>query len=60
MNWWASQRSRFSNREGRLDRVRVLRRVLSDMHPTEAMEMLTTKLRKTRTNAEFLIGMNMS
>jgi transcription termination factor Rho len=43
-----------------VERVRVLRRVLSDMHPTEAMEMLTTKLRKARTNAEFLIGMNMS
>jgi len=43
-----------------LDRVRVLRRVLSDMHPTEAMEMLTTRLRKTKSNAEFLLGMNMS
>lgn len=43
-----------------LDRVRVLRRVLSDMHPTEAMEMLTTRLRKAKSNAEFLLGMNMS
>jgi len=43
-----------------LDKVRILRRVLSDMHPTEAMEMLTTRLRKTRSNAEFLLSMNMS
>ena len=43
-----------------MDRVRILRRVLSDMHPVEAMEMLTTRLRKTKTNAEFLLGMNMS
>src|SRR5437870_8573895 len=29
-----------------VDRVRILRRVLSDMHPVEAMEMLTTRLRR--------------
>ncbi len=43
-----------------LDRVRMLRRVLADMHPTEAMELLTTRLRKTKSNAEFLLSMNMS
>jgi transcription termination factor Rho len=43
-----------------LERVRILRRVLADMHPVEAMEMLTTRLRKTRSNAEFLMSMNMS
>ena len=42
-----------------VDRVRMLRRVLADMHPVEAMELLTTRLRKTKTNAEFLISMNM-
>ncbi len=42
-----------------LDRVRMLRRVLADMHPTEAMELLTTRLRKTKSNAEFLLSMNM-
>jgi hypothetical protein len=30
------------------------------MHPTEAMELLTTRLRKTKSNAEFLMTMNMS
>ncbi len=46
--------------EDEVDRVRALRRVLSDMHPTEAMELLTSRLRKGKTNAEFLLGMNMS
>ena len=42
-----------------VDRVRTLRRVLADMHPVEAMEMLTTRIRKTKSNAEFLMSMNM-
>src|SRR6202011_2138246 len=29
-----------------LERVRMLRRVLADMHPVEAMELLTTRLKK--------------
>jgi transcription termination factor Rho len=43
-----------------VERIRILRRVLSDMHPVEAMEMLTQRLRKTKSNAEFLLSMNMS
>ncbi len=43
-----------------VERVRMLRRVLADMHPVEAMELLTTRLRKTKSNAEFLMSMNMS
>jgi transcription termination factor Rho len=43
-----------------VERIRILRRVLSDMHPVEAMEMLTNRLRKTKSNAEFLMSMNMS
>jgi transcription termination factor Rho len=43
-----------------IERIRILRRVLSDMHPVEAMEMLVTRLRKTKSNAEFLMSMNMS
>jgi transcription termination factor Rho len=45
---------------GEVERVRILRRVLSDMHPVEAMEMLVSRLRKTGSNAEFLMSMNMS
>ncbi|MBI3411937.1 MAG: transcription termination factor Rho [Planctomycetes bacterium] len=43
-----------------VERIRILRRVLSDMHPVEAMEMLVTRLRKTKSNAEFLMSMNMT
>jgi transcription termination factor Rho len=43
-----------------LERVRTLRRVLADMHPVEAMELLTSRLRKTKSNAEFLMSMNMA
>jgi len=43
-----------------LDRVRTLRRVLADMHPVEAMELVTNRMRKTKSNAEFLMSMNMS
>jgi transcription termination factor Rho len=40
-------------------RVCVLRRVLSDMNAPEAMELLITRMQKTKTNAEFLMSMNM-
>src|SRR6516225_1993076 len=43
-----------------VERVRTLRRVLADMHPVEAMELMTSRLRKTKSNAEFLMSMNMS
>ncbi len=38
-------------------RVCMLRRVLNDMNPPDAMELLTTRLGKTKTNAEFLMSM---
>ena len=41
-----------------LARVTVLRRVLADMHPVEAMELLVARAKKTKSNAEFLISMN--
>jgi transcription termination factor Rho len=42
-----------------VERTRVLRRVLADMHPVEAMELLVNRLKKTGSNAEFLLGMNL-
>lgn len=42
-----------------LKRIWVLRRVLNDMNPVEAMELLTGRLRRTRSNAEFLMSMNL-
>ena len=38
-------------------RVSALRRVLGEMNPPDAMEKLTTQLKKTKTNAEFLMGL---
>ena len=43
-----------------LERIWVLRRVLNDMNPVEAMELLTSRMRKTKTNEEFLMTMNLS
>ena len=40
-------------------RVCVLRRVINEMNPPDAMELLVTRLKKTKTNAEFLMSMNM-
>jgi transcription termination factor Rho len=39
------------------NRIIVLRRVLSQLSPTEAMELLLDKLSKTRTNSDFLDSM---
>ena len=36
----------------------ALRKVLSDMQPVEAMELLIGRLKKTKSNAEFLMSMN--
>src|SRR6202011_615373 len=43
-----------------LRRTYILRRVLNDMNPVEAMELLTGRMRKTKSNAEFLMSMNLS
>jgi transcription termination factor Rho len=41
-----------------LNRIYGLRRIMQGVPPSEAMEMLITRLRKTRTNAEFLMSLN--
>jgi transcription termination factor Rho len=38
-----------------IQRIWMLRKVLNEMDPVEAMEMLIQKMRKTRVNAEFLL-----
>ena len=45
--------------EEELRKVYVLRRVLSDMNPVEAMELLLNRMVKTKTNHEFLNSMNL-
>ncbi|MGL4555548.1 MAG: transcription termination factor Rho [Gemmataceae bacterium] len=42
-----------------LKRMYVLRKVLSDMNPTEVMELLTSRMARTKSNAEFLTSMNL-
>ena len=42
--------------EEEYDRVCQVRRVLSQMNPADAMDLLTTRLKKTKTNAEFLMS----
>ena len=43
-----------------LRRTWILRKVLHDMNPIEAMELLVTRMGKTQSNAEFLMGMNLT
>ncbi|MEM7455737.1 MAG: transcription termination factor Rho [Planctomycetota bacterium] len=38
------------------DRICMMRRILCEMNPPDAMDKLTTRLKKTKTNAEFLLG----
>ena len=40
-------------------RVCILRRVINEMNPPDAMELLVSRLQKTNSNAEFLMSMNM-
>lgn len=43
-----------------IKRMWMLRKVLNEMNPTEAMELLKNRLAKTKTNAEFLMTMNIT
>lgn len=46
--------------EEELRLVWILRRVLNDMNPVEAMELLTNRMQRTKTNDEFLQSMNLT
>ncbi|QDU81527.1 hypothetical protein Pla110_32690 [Polystyrenella longa] len=46
--------------EEELRRVWILRRVLNDMNPVDAMELLLNRIQKTKTNEEFLLSMNLT
>ena len=41
-----------------IKRLWILRKVLNDMNPVEAMEMLKAKLKQTSSNVEFLLALN--
>jgi len=42
-----------------LDLVYRLRKILADMNPVEAMEMVKSRMKKVKSNAEFLMTMNL-
>ena len=44
--------------EDELKRIWLMRRVLNDLNTVDAMELLLEKLKKTKTNAEFLMMIN--
>ena len=41
-----------------LNRIWILRKVLNELNPVEAMELLVDRLSKTKGNSEFLASMN--
>lgn len=41
-----------------LQRIYVLRRVVADMNPVEAMEFVKNQMANTQSNEEFLVSMN--
>ncbi len=41
-----------------ISRVWILRKLLNELNPAEAMELLVDRLSKTKSNAEFLMSMN--
>ncbi len=45
--------------EEELRLIWILRRVLNDMNPVEAMELLVNRMRRTKTNEEFLMSMQL-
>lgn len=44
--------------EDEYDQICRVRRLLSEMSPTDAMDKLTSRLRKEKTNADFLTNIN--
>jgi transcription termination factor Rho len=59
VNKSGTRREELLMEEEELRRVWILRRVLHDMNPVEAMELLVKQMKRTKTNAEFLQSMNM-
>jgi transcription termination factor Rho len=45
--------------EDELKLVWVLRRVLNEMNPSEAMELLINRMKRTKSNEEYLLTMNL-
>ncbi len=59
VNKSGTRREELLMHDDELKRVWVLRRVLNDMNPAEAMELLTSRMKRTKTNEEFLLSMSL-
>ena len=44
--------------ENTIQRMWIMRKYLADMNPVEAMEFINDRIKKTKSNEEFLISMN--
>ncbi len=60
VNRSGTRREELLMHEDELQRVWLLRRVLNDMNPVEAMELLVNRLNRTKSNEEFLMTMNLN
>ena len=59
VNRSGTRREELLMNEDELQRVWALRRILNDMNPVEAMELLANRIKRTKTNEEFLIGLDL-
>ena len=55
---WNTRKEDILMRPNELNRVWIVRKVLKELNPAEAMELLVERLSKTKANAEFLLSMN--
>lgn len=60
VNRSGTRREELLMEEEELRRIYILRRVLNDMNPVDAMELLTSRVGRTKSNEEFLLSMNLS
>ncbi|MEZ6131409.1 MAG: transcription termination factor Rho [Planctomycetaceae bacterium] len=59
VNRSGTRREELLMQEDELQLVWALRRVLNDMNPVEAMELLVNRMKRTKSNEEFLLGMSL-
>jgi transcription termination factor Rho len=60
MNRSGTRKEEMLRSDEELRMVHILHKIIADMHPVEAMELLLKQLGKYKTNAEFLKSANMS
>ena len=58
VNRSGTRREELLIKEEELQKIWILRKILSEFHPVEAMDFLLDKMRGTKNNKEFLLNMN--